>query len=942
MTDIPLLSSDIDTSINIGSSVAVDKPECCKDVFISSNEQLKVFTQNIRSINYNFDDLQVLMARLDMEFDVIVLTECWLHDDHPLPVLSNYQATATKRYLNQNDGVVIYAKTELSSKTTEPENILEANCLVTTIGTDYAIVSIYRPPSYRKADNFTSSLDSTLLSLKRYKNIILLGDINININENNLDNRSFDYLNMLATHGLLPSHKIPTRGENCLDHSMVKTMLPNMTIVCDSSITDHSCVIVLLNKEPVNKIKSLKHYKKVDYASAIAELDQINWVEVLNKSDVNEATNVFLYIVNRALKKHTKLFKLSHRKYNVKPWITPGIIRCLKTRDRLHQNLKKDPHNNIAQITYKRYRNTCKRMLNNIKRTYQSSLINQHNKNLKKQWSTIKQICNFKEASTNDNHLLTLKSSPKESLDYANSYFSNIGKELANTIINKTRLSEAERINKMNHCTTPLHSMVMLPTDEQEVKTTILRLKNSYSSGWDGISSYFLKLAHNTLACPIAIICNLCIGGGRFPDALKKSVIVPIYKSGDRHCISNYRPISLLPTLAKVIEKIINKRLKTYLEKHNILSPNQHGFREHRSTLDAVKQLTSFLVDKLDKHKKTLAIFLDLKKAFDTVSVPILIKKLENMGIRGLPLLLFQDYLSNRKQAVKVGDLYSVEENINYGVPQGSVLGPTLFLIYIDDLCRLSLSNAQIVTFADDTAILFHGNSWQDVNSRAQTGFNLVTDWLSNNLLTLNLTKTKFITFTVTNKNRPPEGTILIKAHACDGNMGCNCQVITETSSIRYLGIQVDKNLNWQEHINTLTGRVRKLIYIFKTLRHICDIKLLISIYYALCQSILGYCIAIWGGAAKTTMLKLERAQRVVLKVMTFKSYRHSTLSLYSETSVLTVRQLFLKQLLLLQHQEPPDFSLSRRRIDIVYSIPKHNTKFAKKFVNVLGPIIYN
>lgn len=943
MNDVTMLSTDIDKKVNIGNSMAVDKPECCKSIFISSDAQLSVLTQNIRSINHNFDELQVLLTRLDIEFDLIVLTECWLSADINLPSLTNYQPFSTNRNLNQNDGIVIYIKTDLSSITTEPTDFQEANCLVTTIGSDSAIISIYRPPSYRQINNFISSLDLILEKLKRFKNIVVLGDMNINIVENEQDNRANDYLDMLTSHGLLPSHKLPTRGSNCLDHCIVKTNLPNMTIVCDSSITDHSSVMISLSKLTVQKNNSPKTYKKIDYQSALAELDQIDWVSMLQGSDVNEVTNVFLYLVNRTLKKFTKILTVSHRKRNMKPWVTPGVIRCLRNRDKLHQTLKKDPDNIITRITYKRYRNTCNRMLNNLKRDYQRSLIKQNQRNLKKQWAIVKQICNLNETTANDRHLLALKSSPQESLNYVNTYFTNIGKELADATINKTQLSEAELVKSMNsECTKPLSSMMMLPTDENEVKATIQSLKNTNSTGWDGISACFLKLALGSLSLPITLICNLCLSTGKFPDALKKSVVVPIYKSGDRDCISNYRPISLLPTIAKVLEKIINKRLKSYLEKNNLLSTNQHGFRERKSTLNAAQQLTSFLVDKLDKNKKTLGIFLDLKKAFDTVSVPILIKKLENIGIRGLPLQLFQDYLNNRKQIVKVGEHYSDEECINYGVPQGSVLGPTLFLVYIDDLCRLTLTNAQIITFADDTVTLFYGNSWDEVNSVAQAGFNLITGWLRKNLLTLNLSKTKLINFTINNKNRPGEGTIAIKAHTCQSHTGCSCLPLAETSSIRYLGIQVDKNLNWQEHIDILTGRVRKLIYIFKILRHVCDKKLLIEIYYALCQSIICYCITIWGNASKTAILKLERAQRMILKVMTFKGFRHSTTTLYRDNSVLTVRQLFIQQLVLLQHKIAPDFPTTRRRNDIVYSIPMFNTKFAKRFERSLGPVIYN
>lgn len=943
MADIKNIMKDIDDSVSNGKSVAVNSPEACNCLFSKLNSQIKIFSQNIRSINHNFDNLRVLITRFSTEFDIIILTECWLTEDIALPTIPNYNNVSSKRNINQNDGIVIFFKSDLPLKTMEPSECQEANCLVSTIGTEYAFVSIYRPPSFRNTENFISSLDSILNKLKYYKNVILMGDININIIDNRIDLKSVDYLEMLASHGLFPSHTIPTRGNNCLDHCMIKSIVPSITIVCDTSTTDHSTVILSMTKFSPQKSQKPHSFKKTDYLAVINELKLMDWIGILDDSDVNKLTNLFLYLVNMTLIKYTSTVNISRRKTNIKPWITPGLIRCFKNRDKLHQEYKKNPLNETISVTYKRYRNTCNNIIKKLKRAYQISQINEHKHNLKKQWALIKQFCNLKNNSDSGNEILTLKSSPHESLNYINRYFTSVGSNLAREIINKTNKSEKERARNLVSSAAPVDSMLLLETDVIEVKNTIKNLKNSLSTGWDGISSSFLKFAVDTLALPITIICNLCFRTGTFPDALKRSVVIPIHKSGDRDCISNYRPISLLPAIAKVIEKIINKRLKSYLEKNNLLSTNQHGFREGKSTEDALLQLTNYIVDKLDRNKRAIGIFLDLQKAFDTVSVPILIKKMENIGIRGLPLQLLTDYLKNRKQAVRITDVYSREENIEYGVPQGSVLGPTLFLIYIDDLCRLKMTNAETIAFADDTAILFYGDSWEDVNNVAQYGFNKINDWLSSNLLTLNFTKTKCMYFSIKNNKQSLSKNVSIKIHTCQGDRTpCSCQTITETSSIKYLGVLLDRNLSWHEHITCLAGRIRKLIYIFRNLRHICDKKLLITVYYALCQSITTYCITAWGGASKTCVLKLERAQRAVLKVLTFNRYRYPTTALYQDIKLLTVRQLFIKSLLTKQHKNLPDYSESRRRTDIVYLVPQHKTKFAKKFIKVLGPTLYN
>lgn len=768
----------------------------------------------------------------------------------------------------------------------------------------------------------------------------MLGDINIDVKADSQDARAPDYLDMLAINGLLPAHTLPTRLNNCLDHCFIKSRLPISTIVCDTTTTDHSCVMVSISNHRTPKA-ILRKIKKTDYSAAIKELESINWPELLMHKDANKATSTFISLISNTLNKYTNYRTISRSKHTIKPWITPGLVRCMRNRDRLHLKLKKDPNNAINQITYRRYRNTCNNILNNVKRAHLRSQINANTRNLKKQWALIKNICKI-DNTDKTMHLLNLRSSPLESVNYANKYFTNIGKDLATEIINKSKLSETERAHSMKIPTTSYGSMFMIPTDDQEVKETILSLKSSAATGWDGISSLFLKMSVDILSKPLATICNLCFQEGKFPDDLKKSVVIPIFKSGDSDCITNYRPISLLPTVSKVIEKLINKRLKSYLEKNNILAANQYGFRTNKSTEDAIRLVTSYIVDHIDNNKKVLGIFLDMKKAFDTVSVPVLIKRLEMIGIRGEPLLLLSDYLTNRKQVIRVGEHYSAEENVIYGVPQGSVLGPTLFLIYLNELCLLTLNKGQTVTFADDTVLLFQDDTWPKLQKTAQEGLDHVTKWLNYNLLTLNSSKTKCITFSMRNNTQPPPGIVSIKAHICQSLSDCTCIEIENTDNIRYLGIELDKNLNWNKHILNITARVRKLIYIFKSLRHVCDSKLLTTIYYALCQSIASYCITAWGGAARTRIMTLERAQRAVLKVMIFKNFRYPTRTLYSNTSVLTIRQLYIRALILMQHQKQPDYSPIRRRCDFVYSIPTCKSAYSRKFHKVLAPKVYN
>ncbi|KAJ8727284.1 hypothetical protein PYW07_001403 [Mythimna separata] len=390
---------------------------------------------------------------------------------------------------------------------------------------------------------------------------------------------------------------------------------------------------------------------------------------------------------------------------------------------------------------------------------------------------------------------------------------------------------------------------------------------------------------------------------------------------------------------------MINSRLIKYLEDNRLLSDNQFGFRAKRSTSQAVHHLTNYITTNLDNGMHTIGIFLDLAKAFDTISCSLLLHKLETLGIRGEQLLLFTDYISDRHQCLKIGQYTSSDlKNSSFGIPQGSILGPTLFLIYINELCSLSLQNGVIMSYADDTALLFSGRSRVEVYEYAQNGFNIVSNWLQKNLLSLNADKTNYILFTMRNANISLTN-LNIHAHNCTyADTACTCPTLVKADHVKYLGVTIDTNLNFRKHIELLCTRVRKLIYVFKNLRNVADYKLIKQVYLALCQSILTYCITSWGGAAKTILLPLERAQRAILKVATFRPFRFPTHELYTACNVLTVRQLFILNVVLHQHSVLPFVPVpsDRRRKDSVCIKPQTKHAFAKRFYVFLGPFLYN
>lgn len=336
---------------------------------------------------------------------------------------------------------------------------------------------------------------------------------------------------------------------------------------------------------------------------------------------------------------------------------------------------------------------------------------------------------------------------------------------------------------------------------------------------------------------------------------------------------------------------------------------------------------------------------MDLQKAFDTISIPILIEKLEGIGIRGVFLNLLHDYLTNRTQQVKLDATFSSEELTKpFGVPQGSVLGPTLFLIYINELAQLQLANGKVFSYADDTALLFHGTTWKEVYLSAQTGLNQVIHWLNDNTLTLNAKKTNYITFSL-QKSSQPDPSLQLAAHLCKNSASCcDCINIEKVQSTKYLGIYIDQHLNWHNHIDIITSRIRKLTWLFKYLRHIADKDLLMYIYKSLAQPILSYCLPVWGGADKTYILTVERAQRFILKIALFKNSMFRTKNLYQESDILTVRQLYILNCIIRQHKKnTPDVNrLKKRHPRSVVTLPKTRTTFATRQFQYQSAFLYN
>ena len=383
---------------------------------------------------------------------------------------------------------------------------------------------------------------------------------------------------------------------------------------------------------------------------------------------------------------------------------------------------------------------------------------------------------------------------------------------------------------------------------------------------------------------------NACFNNGLFPEVLKVSKVIPIYKSGDKTKVNNYRPISLLPSLSKVMEKLLVVRLTSFLNASGILYDRKYGFRKKRTTTQAVLDLVTNLYDNISKNKLSSLVAVDLTKAFDTVNHKILLEKLDYYGIRGICNDLIRSYLSNRKQTVYIAQESSTMRLVKSGVPQGSVLGPLLFIIYINDLhFKLLCSTVQL--FADDTCLLLSNICKKTLQDEAKTELENLHLWMDANKLTLNLSKSNVM---LINSKLRDKGKF--------DNIKTKKSEICITSTVKYLGIYIDEELNFKYHITSIVAKISRGVGILYKIKNFLPTSTLLCVYYSLVHTHLSYGIIIWGSTYKSHLEKLTSLQNKAIRAVGGAGWNESSSPLYYKFKVLKFHDIYKYELAKFMH----------------------------------------
>lgn len=420
--------------------------------------------------------------------------------------------------------------------------------------------------------------------------------------------------------------------------------------------------------------------------------------------------------------------------------MTYGLAKSCETKSRLYQQMK-NMKTNESKIKFTTYRNKLKTLLEKAEKEFYAHKLNECHGNLKKTWKIINNLMTKSDHdNSSDSIEFNYNNSPitdkKIIGEKFNDYFIDIGKNLAE----KIPISQNSFSHYMTKNTSNIGSCALYLTTADEIVKIVHNLKSSDSAGFDEISTKLLKCIINYIAEPLSRILNMCIENAIFPDKMKIAKVCPIYKSGAKNEFINYRPISILPSFSKIFERVIANHILSYIDKNEILSKSQFGFRKNHSTYMAMMQFHDKVTEAIDKNEFCVGIFIDLSKAFDTINHDILLQKLNAYGIRGTPNLLIKNYLLNRIQYVEYKNCQSKMSTITCGVPQGSILGPLLFLLYINDMSETS-KLLYFILFADDTNILYSNQDIWQLMKIVNSELLILSDWFKANKLSLNIKK---------------------------------------------------------------------------------------------------------------------------------------------------------------------------------------------------------
>ena len=776
---------------------------------------------------------------------------------------------------------------------------------------------MYRPPSGSKRES-QSELDNIINLLPSNKKTFIVGDFNDDLFKP--DSREFE--SMIYGNNMIPTISIATHCKPGCNPSLLDNILTNsienviMTGVFESGISHHHPIVCFIDDNLPKVSSDLSAGPKYDFCEDNFHFfDQA--MQVIENTDMDyteDNFHIFAEDIKLRIDENFLIdpnsFARSKRTILFNPWITPGIITSVNTKHQYYKQWKsstskKDKLGSLElYMVYKNYRRELKHILKLAKKNYYSKKFKNVQGNMKKTWALINELRGKSKKSLSscfkiDGNLVEDK---REIATGFNKFFSSIAKNLNSKLYSSKPVSGTSEATdkftkylKKRVCC----SMFLFECSSEEITRIIKDFDNGKASD---LPLTVLKNCANRISGHLSGFINNFLKLGIFPDILKIGKITPVFKKGDTQLLDNYRPISIIPIFGKIFEKIIYERLYSFFISNNVIYDKQFGFRKYHSTSHAINFSVNQIIDELKVRNHVLGIFIDLSKAFDTIDHGKLIVKLEHYGIRGTTLKLLKSYLNNRVQYANYKGIDSDLCKIEFGVPQGSVLGPLLFLIYINDLVNAS-SNGTFVLFADDTNIFVTGRDENEVYSKAQSVLNDIYAYMNSNLLHINMSKTVYMYFRP--KMNHTERQTCARARI-EKFLKLSKYTLKRVTKAKFLGVMIDDQLTWDAQMEYLKEKLLSSIVVIKRIKKYIPECEYVKLYYALFQSHLSYCISSWGGVSKYKLDTIFSMQKRCVRLLFGKELNFDHAAYYETCArVRTFDQHIAKKNFTLEHTKP-------------------------------------
>ena len=822
-----------------------------------------IIFQNVRSLRANFNKVREFSSCLKKQPLVIAMNEIW--SPHPWQEMLNgyHRLEKTERNgssAHKGGGVGMFVRKDIEYETISTvflDSVIETKTLILKKN-KIVVIAIYRPPN-KEVNHFLEELKTLIQQIQaNYKTYTVLigGDININLLHTDHEHTQ-NLLDMAHQQGIIPlinkATRITDTSATAIDVIFSnRSNMKGQILITD--ISDHLATSVEIPRFRNNKKERVdvgRNFSEKSINALYDELTKTDWSQVYK---AEKPCKIFYSLLNKALDKHCpKKQRRCNKAYTpLNAWMTNEILKERMTKLSLHRDaILKKTHE--ARQRFLAQRNKYNNMLKEAKQKHLYKAIQENSMNSRRIWQLVNEFLNRKSKDkTNIQSLDTPEGKITDAKEIArtfNNFYSTVGPNLAKEI--KTTDNWEKFLPKKKYTKMTFHQVTT-----EEVRKIVTGMAPKKSTGHDDISNFLLKKIIDSTINPLTHIINQSFKEGNFPTEWKCAKVVPIYKGkGSQSHTTNYRPISLLPALSKVIEKIMDKQIRTYMNYHNYWSDTQFGFRRGHETGHAVIKAVNKILKAKNQKKKSLAIFVDCKKAFDTIPHKKLVDKIEQYGIDSK---LIKSYLENRTQYTEIKGVKSKKQRLQCGVPQGSILGPLFFIMYINDIREYT--NMEVINFADDTTFILSHENREILIENANKNIMAMAEWFDQNGLTINPGKTKVMVFN--DKERALYDSKIMWKSTILNRVGEG----QEEETVKYVGVHIDENLNFKAHGDYVVKKMSQNMHLISSNKYYIPQATRTMIYNALIRPYMDYGCEVWGkkNMKKITVLQKKCVRHVV------------------------------------------------------------------------------